>query len=63
MGTLRKAITRFQEAKGNTEKINIIGEIVCNHLLHRVMWVDTKLNFVLAFMVIVLALLAVLVFK
>ncbi|KKL73997.1 hypothetical protein LCGC14_2069240, partial [marine sediment metagenome] len=41
----------------------IIGEIVCNHLLHRVMWVDTKLNFVLAFMVIVLALLAVLVLK
>jgi len=63
MGTLRKAITRFQNAKGNAEKIEIIGEIVCNHLLHRVMWVDTKLNFVLAFMVIVLALLAVLVLK
>lgn len=63
MGALKDSIRDFRTAKTPEDKINIIGEIVCNHLLHKVLWVDTKLNFVLAFMVIVLALLAVLVLK
>ncbi len=63
MSALRDCIKEFKKAQTPEEKINIIGEIVCNHILHRVVWVDTKLNFVLLFLMLVLTLLGVLIMK
>lgn len=63
MSALRDCIKEFKKAQTPEEKINIIGEIVCNHILHRVVWVDTKLNFVLVFIALILALLGILILK
>ena len=65
MDKLDEKIEACRESKNLKNKVDILVDIICNHVLHMVVeqgrrskWTDIKLNFVLAFMAIIVALLA-----
>jgi hypothetical protein len=63
MNNLDNDIRDFEAAHTTKDKVDKLGKIVCNHILHRVMWQDTKMNFVLTFLALILALVAILVIR
>ncbi len=45
----------------DSKKLDILYTFVCNHLNHKVKWVDVKLNFVLVFVALILGLLGIII--
>ena len=65
MDKLDEKIEDCRKSTNLKNKVDILVDIICNHVVHLVLeqrqisrWTDIKLNFVLAFMAIIVALLA-----
>lgn len=67
MAKIFKAVDNCPEKpKTQREQVDTLWDIVANHLWHKMYWLDIKLNFLLAFIAVILTLLGLvlgLVFK